>query len=854
MKTRKERVLEFVKEHTKINLDKIIIEGVTTDDVSKMLSIDRTGASRVLNALINEEAIIKVKSKPVLYFADSKLNIKGRHVYPSKEELFSDFFGNGKDNGLENKSREIHSSVFESYIGSKESLKYQVNQAKAAILYPPNGLHTLICGPTGVGKTTFARLMFDYGVEMERFSKHAPYVVFNCADYAGNSQLLISLLFGYTKGAFTGATEEKKGLVDQANGGVLFLDEIHRLPPEGQEMLFSLIDRGIFRRLGETSISHESKIMIIGATTENLSETILKTFIRRIPNVISIPGLSKRTIYERYVLIDTFFAKESQKINAFIHVSSDVIQFLLTYDCSGNIGQLKSDIQMICANAFADYVINNLKKVNIGLNCLPNHYDHLVDEIKSKNKKILNNIKEDLIINELIYKNGEKINQNELYSKTPLEQPHLFMEQHFYKNLLKKYESFFSQGVSVDVIKERMKGELEHFFNVQLLGKKEMDKQALTKIISPKVLHTVEKVFNSLQDFFPGYNKTVVYNVAMHIESVINRIQSGSYHGRSNIKIDNEQEHKVAAIIKQCIDKNLGFKLPFQEAVFLAMFITSIKEAKQQHQNIGILVLAHGDSTASSMAQVANEILHVNHARALDMALNDNVDRVLRQAAGLVREINCGKGVLLLVDMGSLTNFADAIFKMTQIPTKMIKMVSTPIVIEATRKSLFPAMTLSQLVNEVERASEYIGNSYDIKKVYNARDLNRENDETLSIAKEKLIRTLGSTLVFLDAHKAYDVLNEVLCYIVDQLGIQLHEDLIYKFQFHCMSMLERALRKEPLIYKRIETIKKENALLFKIVEDGLQLAEDTFGFEIADTEIAYLVDMLQPYLENEQRA
>ncbi|MBE3592763.1 MAG: sigma 54-interacting transcriptional regulator [Thermoanaerobacter sp.] len=62
---------------------------------------------------------------------------------------------------------------------------------------------------------------------------------------------MLSQLFGYVKGAFTGAVAEKKGIIDEADGGVLFLDEVHCLPAEGQEMLFTLIDKGIYRRMGE---------------------------------------------------------------------------------------------------------------------------------------------------------------------------------------------------------------------------------------------------------------------------------------------------------------------------------------------------------------------------------------------------------------------------------------------------------------------------------------------------------------------------------------------------------------------------------------------------------------------------
>ena len=108
-------------------------------------------------------------------------------------------------------------------------------------------------------------------------------------------------------GSFTGAVADKAGLVELADGGILFLDEVHRLGPEGQEQLFCLIDKGQFRRLGETSSKRSARVLIIAATTESLESALLPTFRRRIPMTIELPTLAQRPPKERSELIYHLF-------------------------------------------------------------------------------------------------------------------------------------------------------------------------------------------------------------------------------------------------------------------------------------------------------------------------------------------------------------------------------------------------------------------------------------------------------------------------------------------------------------------------------------------------------------------
>lgn len=83
-------------------------------------------------------------------------------------------------------------------------------------------------------------------------------------------------------------------MIAAADGGILFLDEVHRLNPEGQEKLFTLMDQGVYRRMGESEENHKVNIRFIFATTEKLEENFLQTFLRRIPIRVTMPSLDER--------------------------------------------------------------------------------------------------------------------------------------------------------------------------------------------------------------------------------------------------------------------------------------------------------------------------------------------------------------------------------------------------------------------------------------------------------------------------------------------------------------------------------------------------------------------------------
>jgi transcriptional regulator with PAS, ATPase and Fis domain len=202
----------------------------------------------------------------------------------------------------------------------------------------------LIYGESGTGKEMIAKYIYR-----KSSHKNGPFLSINCAAIPVN--FFEHELFGYEKGAFPGATETKKGMIEEAEGGVLFLDEISEMPLEVQAKLLHVIENNHVRRIG--GIRHLTvNCRIISATNRDLWEMVTKGLFRedlyyRI-NVIPIhvPPLRTRKL-DLVGLISHFVAELNEKYNKNIYLSAEEFQKLLLHDWPGNARELKNYIERL---------------------------------------------------------------------------------------------------------------------------------------------------------------------------------------------------------------------------------------------------------------------------------------------------------------------------------------------------------------------------------------------------------------------------------------------------------------------------------------------------------------------------
>jgi len=604
-----------------------------------------------------------------------------------------------KDNKRNKTDGEKNSSyiAFNKLIGVNGSLEMQIKQAKAAVLYPPNGLHCLILGETGVGKSELAEAMYRFAVESKRLSKGSPFIIFNCADYAENSQLLISHLFGNLKGAYTGAVSDKKGLVEQAHEGILFLDEVHRLAPEGQEILFQLIDKGRFRRLGETEALRESKVQLIAATTENVESTLLATFRRRIPMVIEIPSLAERPLKERLKLIKNFFGYESTRMNAPIHVTLDVMRAFLLYECLGNIGQLKSDIQVACAKSFLTYVVEKENTVKVDIRDLNFHVKKGLIKINNRREEIDKLVWKDFKFSPEQYQNIIEI-EDDIYG----------FPKEFYSYIEKSYTDYRKQGLSTAEINRLIGIEIERKLQNVIKHVKNslmpLSPEEISNIVGEEIISLVEEILKIAERRLGKMDSTIFYCLAIHLNATFNRIKQGKEIINTNleeIKKEYSDEYDVALEMVAYIKDYYGINLPEDEIGFIALYLRGNKVQQEQEKKVGVVVVTHGN-VSTGMLETANKLLNTNHGKAVVMTLEENPHEVLEKVIQVVQAADEGKGVVMLVDMGSLLTFGEMICERTNIKIETIDRVDTVMVIEAIRRSILPGSNLKDVVYAIE--------------------------------------------------------------------------------------------------------------------------------------------------------
>jgi two-component system response regulator HydG len=251
-------------------------------------------------------------------------------------------------NLLQSEFRERYN--LQSIVGNSQSIRDVLARVLRAA---PTDSTVLITGENGTGKELVAKAIH---VNSKRSDK--PFVPVNCA--AISEQLLESELFGHVKGSFTGAAGTRKGLMEEADGGTFFFDEVAEMSPSLQAKLLRTIQEHEIRRVGDNR-AIQVDVRIIAATNRHLEEEIDRGRFRRdlyyrlnvIP--IALPPLRERR-QDIPILATHFLQKFNRKMGRSLRLTESSLARLIDHDYPGNVRELENLIEQAVALAESDVI------------------------------------------------------------------------------------------------------------------------------------------------------------------------------------------------------------------------------------------------------------------------------------------------------------------------------------------------------------------------------------------------------------------------------------------------------------------------------------------------------------------
>lgn len=651
---RKDDLLAFLANHTDFFDPDNLSETFTASYLARHFNLSRNTVSHYLNQLVGQDVLIKINTRPVYFlhkqaFCQQFFPLTGNE-YVGVAELLAE--GEGVSSP--------QSDHFSLLTGHDGSLRKAVEQLKTALFYPCGGLPVLITGDSGTGKSYMAQLMHEFAIARGLLAADAPFISFNCAQYASNPELLTANLFGYVKGAFTGAHQDKKGAFEAADGGILFLDEVHRLNAEGQEKLFTWFDRKEIYRVGETAHGRPVAVRLVFATTGEIHTTFLTTFIRRIPVVVSLPDLHSRSRHEKEALTLQFFCQEAKTLATRLRLTPRLLQVLHLCVWRGNVGELKNVIKYSVASAWAKNPAS--ATLTVTLHDLPQHV-----------MAALPALSEPMAQEEALVVDAQSDLACLLHTRDP-GRGQIVDIQH---RLLALYETVLSGKASEEDVQKSMAAEIETLFDRLIFDHQDSNSSPMLLLTTNQLreeFYRLEKRFNI------QFNGNCIYALSHYL---VRRAASQSKLSSEKTRLLDDflaRKHPLLYRFCQEILTALTRKLDIEpqriDVLLLVLWLHKYGACRQQQVTRAVL-LAHGYATASSIASVANRLLKSQLFESFDMPLDVTPEAIACQVMSYIESNALASGLVILVDMGSLNAIHQHFNRRLPIPVAIINNVST---------------------------------------------------------------------------------------------------------------------------------------------------------------------------------
>lgn len=611
------------------------LSAFTASSIADKVSVSRNLASQYLNDYVRTGDVVKAGVRPVYFFHRRALErfLQAKlpdAVFASLQDLFK--------HGLEGRFRD-----FQKAIGCDRSLGPVIEQCKAALCYPQHGLPLLLVGESGVGKTYLAHLAFEYGKNAGVIDSAARLQEIDCSTWAGDSA-------GFTK-----LCQNIQSLGFAANepvGMVLFIG-VESLQPTALDSLIGLVGRA------QSADAQMSRCRIVMTANLVSDSSLLKKLMRRTPIIAQVPALRDRTSEERELLALSFLRSEGRRLGVDVHISRIAFQCLVEADFEDNVAELKRCITNCCASAFLNHEDGF---IDIHLYQLPTSVIAASSSVATTDDNALIDIThgaDDADADASIKLFSSLFEACAAYEQGDIDSEALDKEC---VQLVHAYEDDVLFGNTFNMAKASA-------YELVLAPLVDDANVSHGVLLSRKIVRLLARQLCVQQ--WTGA-KLSAWRVA-HLKDAEGLLATVQGHSGFASAIADQIRAKVA--------KTLGIELDTFSSILLLACVRDQVATQSGRRALGI-VLSHGYSTATSIADTANRILHARVYEAIDMPYDQQIGDIVGSLQQIVDQFRYCREIAILVDMGSLEEIYTSLRGLSSATIVVANNVSTGLAVE----------------------------------------------------------------------------------------------------------------------------------------------------------------------------
>lgn len=788
-KSRRSQLLQHIAEITSIAIANKEYTGINTDafTISLDLNLDRANVSRMLNDLWRENILIKIQGRPTFYLHRKTLLKRYPNSYipaliPKNEELAT---------YLEHSlvlSQETAKEAFTSCIGHsiRESMYPIIEDIKVFLTYPQTMRSIMICGPHKSGKHHLLRCIMQYlKIDTEQL------LHIDCAAIALGKLTISDIM----QRIDTSLDQEKSNIILFEN-----LDALTELPASITTMETLL---RFYQRMAE---SNELNLLFLAVTAMNEHFLQLQKLFQK---VYELPDLNSRTLKEKYEFVLYFMQNEADAIGKTISLSSSILNCFATACYPGNLQNLMQELRHALSYAYIQSSQQQETFITID-------YQHLSDELLAS----IRNVSDILPIIESI-------------TSTLQEKNHFLIPETECIPLQKLLHSCIQEDGILQAFTHR-EPRLSEYCKQELRNAAKLEINQLYSLSLQKIRDCIQQVLD--KHAFTIQEKQLD-KLCIRINNLFSILKHHSYSTAFVPDMDMQDTaiqllcEEICEALKQTFDR----KLPDMEQLFMYCYLLYYREHHIKG-SIAVLVACQGEGIAEKYATHVNTMKYQVKCRYIDetgTASTRNLTAFLSTVVDKVRVIDEGSGVVIITDFNPLLDFDSEIRSRTDIETVTLSPTSLPLLIQVMNMVNNPSIQLEDIRNYDYGTALQIPQS-------DSTGYGIEIQKTLDDVADKI---LSESLVFLNPKKATMALFRVLMKIYEDLGLNYTDEISIRFIFHSAFMIERVIRREPLIYKNTNSIISTNREVYTSIDRNMELVNDVFGISIPSSEIARLSEI-----------